>query len=64
MIDIDLNENYSEEVEKIIGYAPSTRSLRTLFDPFASEWGDIRHPYRSPSAHRTLEKRLQPHQTT
>ena len=40
MIDIDLGENYCDEVEKIIGNAPSARSLRCIFDPFANEWGD------------------------
>jgi hypothetical protein len=40
MIDIDLGENYCDEVEKIIGNAPSTRSLRCIFDPFASDWQD------------------------
>jgi len=38
-LDMDEGENYYDEVDKIIG-SPSTRSLRSLFDPYAHEWGD------------------------
>ena len=38
--DLAFGENYCDEVENAIGPEPSNRSLRCIFDVYASEWED------------------------
>lgn len=42
-LDLTFGENYCDEYEEVIGYSPSNRSMRCIFDPGATEWNDLKY---------------------